>query len=139
MKYIKTFESLGNMRYKEISQADYSNLVNKFISISDRNMNMIYKIGAVNNIYIDKKNIRYCKLLPFNPMNQVATTSNTWVRELEDEWFILALYNNGYMTYHLCDQIDGLLECLKEKFMVLPSAKEKTPSKKPKKKQRHCG
>ena len=123
MKYIKTFESLGNMRYKEISQADYSNLVNKFISISDRNMNMIYKIGAVNNIYIDKKNIRYCKLLPFNPMNQVATTTNTWVRELEDEWFILALYNNRYMTYHLCDQIDGLLECLKEKFMVLPSTK----------------
>ena len=56
-------------------------------------------------------------------MNQVATTTNTWVRELEDEWFILALYNNRYMTYHLCDQIDGPLECLKEKFMVLPSTK----------------
>lgn len=34
------------------------------------------------------------------------------VYQLEDEWFILAIVDNGKTRYYLCDQLDGLEEAL---------------------------
>ena len=107
--------------YSEIGDDyDYTNTIN----ITYPTIALINKCGIIGEIFdfdIDPfncfvKTLRKC----YRPSNKYSPTAFTaydgWIIELKDEWFIvsfvLKIASKYSRKWYLCDQLDGLEQCL---------------------------
>ena len=107
MKYIKLFEN-NKDGYEVITHDDFMRWPMKsMVSISERNINIISRILSkyisLSNINVNKNDLGY---------NYFALEFGDYIFESDDEWFFLVINNR----YYKCDQLDGLLNCLKNEF-----------------------
>ena len=89
--------------YTEMTHAEFYDLIdNKMIDFNLRYINRLKTLSVKFEIFKhnDKNYIHY------NELNII---------ECEDEWFVVDYFIKGF---YKCDQIDGLIYCLKDKGFI---------------------
>lgn len=136
MKYLKKFEThnKSNIYYEILSEND-AMWGKKCISITDKAKNLIDKIIDDNRsetykiitkeinldtfLYSDPNNNLNIKIYEITLMNkEIFKHSHQLlsITECEDEWFIVRFinFNNGDDISYKCDQLEGMIECIKD-------------------------
>lgn len=93
--------------YKEITGEEFTKMRNEghSISFSKNQFHIIKKYD--NDIKLEEDRFT-------NSNNYIYIDDKCWIVALKDEWFIFSRYSK----YYLCDQWDGLMECLKDKNKI---------------------
>lgn len=113
MKYIKYFESESSY-YKELSEQEFDNTIND-TTITDR----FYK----DEIYSIEKAIESSIATNYPHAIYIVKGLNYYyIYKLPDEWYCISSSSpsKGRLDthkYYKCDQIEGLLKCIKEKII----------------------
>jgi len=118
MKYLKCFnESLNSNGYDKIDTITLQKMIDKYKSKEDFENNEIIQIEDAilpsrtgnSRYYILDKSRKAC--LTYTIWNDIV------VYKLSDSWYCVRIINNNHEadTYR-CDQIDGLLNCLKDNY-----------------------
>lgn len=120
MKYIKAYESYDLGGYSEIHALEYESALDD-IEAFDFNE---YEINTIKNTinkqtkdYIIENNDKY-----INICFQEYTFNDVEVTKLDDEYFYIEVYVRyksnktvtPYFTHYKCDQLNGLLQCIKD-------------------------
>lgn len=95
--------------YKEIRPTDL-NEKKLYVDISNRTIDVVKRyFDPVVTIRLTNRSMSF-DVCEFGKLKFEFYTD--LVYQLEDEWFILAIVDNGKTRYYLCDQLDGLEEAL---------------------------
>ncbi len=95
--------------YKEIRPTDL-NEKKLYVDISNSTINVVKRyFDPVVTIRLTNRSMSF-DVCEFGKLKFEFYTD--LVYQLEDEWFILAIVDNGKTRYYLCDQLDGLEEAL---------------------------
>lgn len=99
---------MKNEYFEKITEAEWRILLKNIINIENKNIS-----------YITKKSPILKEKLIINSGNQDGVSyeylenfeKRTRIIELKDEWFLIDNYHIS--DHYKCDQIDGVIECLK--------------------------
>jgi hypothetical protein len=130
VKYIKEYNLFSeNGYYKEVSIGDfynYQNNVEYYIAMSQKNIDDLFKIlkDNVRDLQIvshnDSKDHKLTRYIQF--MNKKIDTiyyNGVTILEIEDYYFkVIIGLGKGSNNYYICDQIDGVIELLKDKKIL---------------------
>ncbi len=123
MKYIKLFiENLNNEYYQEISEDIYYECNNIVFNTDDANR--IIDLFRMHKIYVyNYQSWDLIKNTNDNLNDTVVIRIDIYhtvvkILSLVDEWFIVSIYNRGKTHVYKCDQMDGLIKCLKDKNLI---------------------
>ena len=119
MKYIKLYEDF----YKLIDDSQDGryefNISGKIISIDDKTISEIRKIEDSCAKYSNDDGNEYVEIIrPFKKhnrgkLNRICQLIFIW--QYEDEWYeVQSLNTDDTTTTYWCDQLEGLIKCLKE-------------------------
>ena len=110
MRYLKMFEDVG---YKEIDSIHGVDFDPKyFVDFSQRDIPVLNKIGFENiSLKEDYNSNWYDKIY-------VDSEENIMVMKKEDEWYYVRDINKHRDTWYKCDQLDGLMSCLKNEYNI---------------------
>lgn len=135
MRYLKLFKESNNEYYFDIKSQSGLDLIGS-ISVSMSQKSQM----AISNLNWNCKDVKK-KKLEGNPKSSfyvqsaigighiflditlIPTFINLEIVEIEDEWFIVRIHNQGnkyskpLQTYK-CDQLDGLIQLLKDKELI---------------------
>ncbi len=109
MKYLKTFETINNSFYKEISDEEWDNFEESYencVDINNNTLDILNKYSANNaiNIYNTIDIPKYCTF-------KTKINMSIMVIELKDEWFMVSVDDK---SNYLCDQLEGLDKLLSD-------------------------
>lgn len=117
-------ESINNDMYKPIGKEPYNSIdIKKQISIDDRTFSAIDKLCSSRGINCNKKKEIHSdghKLTHAEIYKHIKQGKYTIkVRQHEDDWYIVSIFYESYsedriIEIYKCDQIDGLIKCLKD-------------------------
>ena len=108
MKYLKSFESSKERYYWEISYPEFDK--SDDIDISQEALDIIKKYNIIGKVIDTTFGLRTSSL---DFKRNIFYTPSGIISESEDEWFKVSFIFNGNLKYYLCDQLEGLEECLK--------------------------
>lgn len=108
MKYLKSFESSKERYYWEISYPEFDK--SDDIDISQEALDIIKKYNIIGKVIYTTFGLRTSSL---DYKRNIFYTPIGIISESEDEWFKVSFVFNGNLKYYLCDQLEGLEECLK--------------------------
>lgn len=108
MKYLKSFESSKERYYWEISYPEFDK--SDDIDISQEALDIIKKYNIIGKVIDTTFGLRTSSL---DSKRNIFYTPIGIISESEDEWFKVSFVFNGNLKYYLCDQLEGLEECLK--------------------------
>jgi len=110
MKYLKHFENKSEY-YSEISQIDYVTLKKMAIDIEESNITKIMPDSGPKHRYIilDRQ---YPKHIWIGPG---FGDRSAYIHQCKDEYFTISVFYATHGEYYKCDQIDGVLQLLKDK------------------------
>lgn len=108
MKYLKSFESSKERYYWEISYPEFDK--SDDIDISQEALDIIKKYNIIGKVIDTTFGLRTSSL---DSKRNIFYTPIGIISESEDEWFKVSFIFNGNLKYYLCDQLEGLEECLK--------------------------
>ncbi len=108
MKYLKSFESSKERYYWEISYPEFDK--SDDIDISQEALDIIKKYNIIGKVIYTTFGLRTSSL---DFKRNIFYTPSGIISESEDEWFKVSFIFNGNLKYYLCDQLEGLEECLK--------------------------
>jgi len=124
MKYIKLFEDLNEDGYEEISYSSSRKGEAIPPSQGDREFEILSKMGFIKQLWLKDSmdSIEYYYL----GINLSGERRGIYIHKYDDEWYEVLVNTmvNGarrpnavYKSYR-CDQLDGLLACLKKEFNI---------------------
>ncbi len=139
MKYLKSFKI--NESYEQI---DKEPIDKESVSFSKKESNDIYSIlsklgkienGVIEPIFLQNFSIVTNSIegwIKFKSIGRNKTYHSgekkvITIKKYKDEWYLVIIpteaspkysriFTRGYNDYYLCDQFDGLVNCIKEKF-----------------------
>lgn len=102
LKYIKLFEDMNDDGYEEISYSSSRRGESIPPSQGDREFEILSKMGFI-------------KLFSIDGYSLVSIFGGIYIYKYDDEWYEVVKIVDGYRVYknYRCDQLDGLLNCLK--------------------------
>lgn len=118
-------ESINNDMYKPIGKEPYNSIdIKKQISIDDRTFSAIDKLtqgtwgincNKKKEIHSDGTKLTHAEI--YKHIKQGKYTIK--VRQHEDDWYIVSIFYESYsedriIEIYKCDQLDGLIKCLKD-------------------------
>jgi|688.fasta_scaffold51706_2 hypothetical protein len=123
MKYLKLFEGDGNEYYTKIPFIEWKELVspvdqqcNKSLDIVDDFNKLVTKKGfhVEMNLSTDRRSIWGI----IHKGHNGTTKWNFSICKIDDDWYLYSERRNyrGVYTHYKCDQWEGLLELLKDKW-----------------------
>ena len=120
MKYIKLFEENSDYGYEEnsdygyeeIDADDYHTGMNSMVSLSSRDIDVISEVVSSSFPDYFIKKIEGLDNDPMNGLTFFFLQKGDYIFKAYDEWFFLIIDGN----YYKCDQLDGLLNCLKNEY-----------------------
>ena len=115
MKHLKKFyESIEDL-YNEISKSEFETHLNDetidgyhFLKFTDSEIEQIQ-----NEIELDITKSSYNSILLMDILGKKYVKYNVF--KCSDEWFVVQIFGKQIHWYK-CDQIDGLIKCLKDKY-----------------------
>lgn len=127
MKYLRKFNE-SNSFYSTLSYSEMENLrsYNREL-FTDNEVNLI--ISKLNNFFyhihhkIEKNKRIGVEIIEINDKSYGPSDTKLYISKYEDEWYSIEYYkavNLKYAkTYYKCDQLDGLIEFLKDKKVII--------------------
>lgn len=115
MKYLRLFDSLVSLNYKEIDREEW-NIADGMIDVSKKTIDIIESKIPGCILGIQNVSVKYTNNVEdrINIIIGEWTNINVNISEVEDEYFTVKLLKRSGQKeiFFKCDQITGLIECL---------------------------
>lgn len=128
MKYLKLYEDHGKLYYGSLTKGglyDFgyiNNIINIDQSVVNSVKDLITELGlgftvSVPSTYLTRK--KYIRILL--PDSFSSRENEIKIQQFDDEWFNIDFSSSPFSLlyrYYRCDQVEGLLQCLKDNLKV---------------------